>query len=113
MARLGDGILDEGDVRFLRFRHLECRLRQHLEIEGRQQLAEFAQLAGIAGGEDKFFHVEKPAEPQRHRDTENGQVLTGNRFLLKAFLCVSVSLCLCVSVVNDSDLMPPAPTFAR
>jgi hypothetical protein len=56
VAGLGDGVLDERDVRFLRFRHVEGGLRQHVEIEGRQQLAEFAQLAGVARSENQFLH---------------------------------------------------------
>ncbi len=50
MARLGQRVFDEGEVRLLRFRHLEFALRLEIEAERRQQLGEFFQLAGVIGG---------------------------------------------------------------
>jgi hypothetical protein len=54
MARLGQGVLEEGAVRLLGLGDGEGRLRQHLDVEGREQRGELAQLAGVVGGEDEL-----------------------------------------------------------
>ena len=57
MARLGERVLDEGGMGLLGFPDAERRLRQQLDAQRRQQRAELAQLAGVVGGENEFFHV--------------------------------------------------------
>ncbi len=56
MARFGEGVLDESDVRFFRFLYAELRLGQHLDTERLQQELEFAQFAWIVGSDDEFLH---------------------------------------------------------
>jgi hypothetical protein len=63
MARLGEGVFDEGGVRFFGFRNAELRLRQHLDTERLQQELEFAQLAGVVGGNDQLLHGITPPVP--------------------------------------------------
>ncbi len=58
MPRLGQRIFDKGNVRLFCLRHIEGRLRDYLKIKRRKQLTEFTKFAGVAGGEDKFFHSE-------------------------------------------------------
>ena len=53
VPRLGERVLDERDVRLVRFGNAERRLRDHLDPERGEQPVELAQLAGIAGREDE------------------------------------------------------------
>ena len=53
VPRLGQRVLDEGRVGLVRFRRVEFRLRDHREAARRQQAAEFAQLALVAGCQDE------------------------------------------------------------
>ena len=54
VARLGQRILDEGTVRLWTFGNAQFLLRNDFPAERRENLAKFAQLAGIAGGDDEF-----------------------------------------------------------
>ena len=56
VARLGQRVLDEGAVRLFGLGDAELRLRQHLDAERREHALELAQLAGIVGCDDQFFH---------------------------------------------------------
>ena len=56
MARFGQRVLDESAMRFVRFRDIECGLRQHFDTQGFQQMADLPQLAGIVAGDDEFLH---------------------------------------------------------
>ena len=56
MARLGERVLDEGRVRLVGFGDAQLGLGHHLEAERREHLAELAELAGVAAGEDEFLH---------------------------------------------------------
>ncbi len=52
VARLRERVLQEGEVRLLRRRHVEFRLGDRFPPEGREQVAELAKLAGVSGGDD-------------------------------------------------------------
>src|SRR6267378_5902175 len=57
VARLGEGVLDEGAVRFIGIGHAEARLGNDLHPERREQRLELTELPGIGGGEHEFFHA--------------------------------------------------------
>ena len=70
VPRLGERVLDEGDVRLGRLGDAEFRLRDHLDAERRQQAAELAQLALVAGREDearKVVHRRSPPPTRLRR----------------------------------------------
>jgi hypothetical protein len=57
VARLGEAVLDEGDVRLGAFGDAEVGLRRGLDLERFEDARDFAQLAGVAGGDDEFFFM--------------------------------------------------------
>ena len=52
MARLGQRILDERHMRLFGLTDAELRLGQHFDAEGAEHVLEFAQFAGVVGGDD-------------------------------------------------------------
>ena len=56
VARLGQRVLNERGMRLFGFRHIEIRLRHGFQPERGEQRSEFAQLAGVVGGDDDFLH---------------------------------------------------------
>src|SRR5204863_4152503 len=53
MTRLGERVLDEGDVRLLRLVDGQRALGDELDAERREQLGQLGELAGVVGGEDQ------------------------------------------------------------
>ena len=74
VARLGERVLDERDVRLVGFGDAELGLRDDVDAERREQPAEFAQLARVAGGED---------EARDHRVTTRCSAQRAQRRLLR------------------------------
>jgi hypothetical protein len=56
IPRFRERVLDEGRVRLLGVGDAKLGLRDDLDPERREQLAEFAELAGVARGKDELLH---------------------------------------------------------
>jgi hypothetical protein len=56
MARLGEAVLDEGDVRLGAFGDAEVGLRRGFDPERFEDARDFAQFAGVAGCDNEFIH---------------------------------------------------------
>ena len=54
MARLGDRVFDESDVRLFRFRNVEFPLRDQFPAERCEDRVEFLEFLGIVRGEDNL-----------------------------------------------------------
>ncbi|MNT15699.1 hypothetical protein D3C72_1507680 [compost metagenome] len=52
MARLGQRVLDEGDVRLFGLGHAQFALGHQFDAQGREQGGKLAQLAGVVGRQD-------------------------------------------------------------
>ena len=57
VARLGERVLQEGTVRFIRLVYTELRLRHDFDGKRREQRADLADFSRVAGGEDDAFQT--------------------------------------------------------
>ena len=56
VPRLGQGVLEKGEVRLLGIRDAELALGNDLDLKGRQQRADLGKLAGIAARHNELPH---------------------------------------------------------